>query len=619
MAAVWSASTGADSKLPLSKFPISTAIQEALDSIRIELLAGAPINALGLLDEDEIAEVRNSTGAGGRDLAPKLQAALDARYLLTGTDQSGAGGHGACMELDAGTWTISTLQLRPGMAVRGLVDRFEVRVKQTSGSLAPLIDILGRGQNQDVISRRTSVILQRLDLAANGNLDANGDPINGINLRVDPDNEGDDDSANRTGLIMEEVQVGGASGWGLYNLKRGKMWFSKCQFSGNGLAPLLPNNKVGGLFSQGPDSFFHKCYCGNNGGVQLHIKSSATPSVVEIEMGSSKQATIYPTFWSENNTDLMFGGGGNCTGWILLEGQEDDITANEYDTECSINLFDFTITLKDKSFKDGSGNFGTLPGFITAKNIRGWNINNVRFDPATDDDIAAHHYTHRPTQIVYIQGARTRGKLTGPLPPLADWKWPAGTPEVWPGSAPTNTYDSITNKPDQLLIQTSDPTDTTHAHLFDRLKFFAGGGIVGMTTGANPPTGCVGELIQTDVTSAAPVALTDNTIASIGNIVLTAGEWDIRATLIVQGTGATATLAEAAVSTANNTVPATTAQRYSVITLGTTTVTNPLCTLKMGPFQLKLAAGSTRYLNAKARFSAGTVNAYGVIEARRIA
>jgi hypothetical protein len=113
--------------------------------------------------------------------------------------------------------------------------------------------------------------------------------------------------------------------------------------------------------------------------------------------------------------------------------------------------------------------------------------------------------------------------------------------------------------------------------------------------------------------------LTDNTIASIGNIVLTAGEWDIRATLIVQGTGATATLAEAAVSTANNTVPATTAQRYSVITLGTTTVTNPLCTLKMGPFQLKLAAGSTRYLNAKARFSAGTVNAYGVIEARRIA
>lgn len=470
-AAVWSSETGTDSRLPLSEFPISRAVQDALDQLSMTAITGTGtyLRAMDIIDDTEKLQVRNPAGTGGVDVAPKLQAALDAAYLLTGTDQSGAGGHGVCMDFDPGTWTLSTLQLKPGMALRGLVDRFEVRLKQTTDSQAPLIDILGRGQNQDVVSRRTAVILERLDVNCNGNLDANGDPVNGINLRVDPANEGDDDSANRTGLIMSEVQVGGASGWGLYNLKRGKMWLTKCQFAGNGLAPLLPNGKVGGLFSQGPDSFFHKIYCGNNGGPQMHIKSSATPSVVEIELGASKQATIYPSFWSEVNTDLMYGGGGNCTGWILIEGAENDPAANEYDTECSINLYDFTITLKDKSFKDGSGHTGILPGYITLKNIRGVNINNVRFDPATDDDIAAHHYTNRPSKIIDIQGSRTHGRLIGPLPALTDWKWPAGTPEAWPGSAPTNTRDSITNKKDQLDILTNDPTDSTHAHLLDRI------------------------------------------------------------------------------------------------------------------------------------------------------
>lgn len=472
LVAIWAARNGADSRVPAAGLPLSTAAQQAIDALRSEMLVGTGtyLRAMDYIDDSEKLEVRNPAGTGGRDLAGKIQAALDAAYLLTGTDQDGAGGHGVCMDFDPGTWTFSTLQLKPGMALRGLVDRFEVRFKQTGSSQAPLIDILGRGQNQDVSGRRTAVVLERIDFNCNGNLDANGDPINGINLRVDPDNEGDDDSANRTGVIAREIQVGGASGWGLYNLKRGKVWLSMCQFAGNGLAPLLPNNKVGGLFSQGPDSFFYKVYCGNNGGPQLHIKSSATPTVLNVELGVSKQANLYPSFYSENNTDLMFGGGGNCTGWILIEGEEDDNTANEYDTECNINLHNFSMTFKDKTFKDEDGVAQILPGYVHLKNIRGVSIDNVRFKPATDDDIAVHHYTYRPTQIVYIQGARTRATLRGPLPPLADWRWPAGAPEAWPGAPPTNDYSSITNKKDQLTIQSSDPTDATHAHLLDRIK-----------------------------------------------------------------------------------------------------------------------------------------------------
>jgi hypothetical protein len=428
------------------------------------------LRAVDFLSAAELAAVRASNGQGGDDLAPKIQAALDAAYLLTGSDQTGQGGHGVCMDFDPGTWVFSTLQLKPGMALRGIVDRMEVRFKQTDDAQVPLIDILGRGLNQDVIGRRTAVILERLDLNANGNVDINGDPIDCVHLRVDPDNEGDDDSANRTGLIATEISCGGASGWGIYNLKRGKMWLSKVQCTGNGKHPDLPNGKVGGLYSQGPDSFFHKTYCGSNGGIQLHIKSSQTPSIVEVELGVSKQPDLYPTLCIDKCTDAMIGGGGNCTGWIQVIGVEDDNTQDEYDTETRINFYDFEITLKDKSFQKEDTTFFTMDGAFYLENIRGVHMSNIRVKPASDKDINVHHYTNRPSYVVYIKGARTRATWHGPLPPLDDWNWPAGTPEQWPGSAPTNTYDSITNKPKQLRVITYDPTDTTGSVLFDRIK-----------------------------------------------------------------------------------------------------------------------------------------------------
>jgi len=617
--ALWSSRLGSDIKAPVSKLPISDAVQGALDDIRDDIFGGAYVRAISLFADDEqaLSEIRASSGATGKDLAPTLQAWFDAAYLLYGTDQAGAGGHGCCMELDPGTWSISTLQLKPGMALRGLVDRFEVRVKQISTAQAPLIDILGRGQNQDVVGRRTAVILQRLDLNANGNLDTNGDPINCINLRVDTANEGDDDSANRTGLIAEEVQAGGASGWGLYNHKRGKLWLSKCQFAGNGLAPSLPNNKVGGLFSQGPDSFFHKCYCGNNGGPQLHIKSSATPTVLDVEIGVSKQATKYPGIYLENCTEAIIGGGGNCESWILIEGEEEDNTVDEYDTETVISLYNFQVKLKDKSFLDGGGGAGTtLNGYITLKNIRGVDIRGLRFTPAEDAEITGHHYTNRPTNIIDIQGSRTRATFNCPLPPLQDWRWPAGSPEVWPGTPPTNTYDSITNKPNQLQISTNDPTDTTHSRKFDWVSFFANGGIRGRTDANSMRAGAVGEYIKAEQTT--PQALTTATILSLASIDLTPGNWEIRGVVIYAGTGATTTSSEACIDSANNVISTANPDRYSGTGRTLTTYTGTVATEKIGPFELKTSSTVTRRINCRASFSAGSMSVTGGIYARRI-
>lgn len=580
--------------------------------------SGACIRAIDLITAEELAEVQDMENNPTTDLAPKLQAWFDAALNVYGDGAEGTGGRGARMELDAGNWRISTLQLRPGCSLVGRASRYEVRILQTADAQAPVIDVLGRADNTDVVQRRTEVFLQNLDINANGNVDALGDPINCINLRAentsdDPDDP--DDLVNRTGVIAWLVQAGGASGYGFYSLKRGRNWIHECQFTGNGMEG---TNNCGGVFAQGPDQLFFKSYCGSNYGHQLHIKSSATPMVVEVELGTSKQPQNYASLYMENCTDSVIQGG-NCTGVMLFEGQEDDNTANEYDTETRINLSNVVFTFKDKSFTDATDDtVHTLPGFIHVKNLRGLYINGCRFKPATDDDIAVHHYTNRPTSIVYIQGARSRAVFNGPLPPLDDWNWPAGTPEQWAG-VPTNTYDSITNKPNQLLIQTTDPTDTTHAWVMGSIKFLSNRGVQGAAGGTSVSAGLIGEIVSTDVNSGAAAALTTATIASLGSIALTAGHWEVRGTVVLTGSGATVTTTEAGIDSANNSISSSSAKRYAGSAHALTTVTATVATHQIGPFELKLTGAATRYLNTRASFSAGTMAAYGVIEARRIA
>ena len=580
---------------------------------------GAVCRAITLLTPEELAEVQAAQdGVPSIDLAPKLQAWFDDALAVYGDGTSGTGGRGARMELDAGDWLISTLQLRPGCSLVGRASRYEVRLLQTNDSQDPIIDILGRADNTDVVQRRTEVYLENLDINANGNLDALGDPINGINLRAEGTDGDDpvdpDDLVNRTGVIAHRVQVGGASGYGFYSLKRGRNWLHECQFAGNGTAG---ENNCGGLFAQGPDQLFVKCYCGSNYGHQLHIKSSATPMVVEVELGTSKTPQTFVSLYMENCTDSVIQGG-NCTGQMLFEGQEDDNTANEYDTETRINLSNVVFTFKDKTFTDQDTDIVyTLDGFIINKNLRGLSINNCRFKPATDDDIAAHHYTNRPTYVVYMQGVRSRAVFNCPLPPLDDWNWPAGTPEVYAGT-PTNTYDSITNQPGRLLIQTTDTTEDTHAFLFERIRFLYGGGIVGITDGSDVDAGIVGELFSTEVDSGAPVALTTATVASLGSVALTAGNWEVRAAAVFVGSGATVTQMESGVASNNNSISATSAKRYTGQMANFVTTSGNLATHQIGPYELQLSSAGTRYLNVAATFSAGTMTAYGVIEARRV-
>jgi hypothetical protein len=79
-------------------------------------------------------------------------------------------------------------------------------------------------------------------------------------------------------------------------------------------------------------------------------------------------------------------------------------------------------------------------------------------------------------------------------------------------------------------------------------------GIKGTTAGDTAQAGSIGETISATFTSVNMT--TSGTPQSLGNIVLTAGDWDVTGYVIfTSGTGATMTIWIGGLSTANNTLP----------------------------------------------------------------
>lgn len=129
---------------------------------------------------------------------------------------------------------------------------------------------------------------------------------------------------------------------------------------------------------------------------------------------------------------------------------------------------------------------------------------------------------------------------------------------------------------------------------------------------ANP--GFVGETVDTTVLNSAPVALTTATPANMGSVVLSAGDWDIWATVCFQEAAASVTLREAGLNTTSATLPVTSQLAYASAVTVTLTQTNSVTTFS----SVNVTASTTVYAVAMANFSAGTVGAFGKIHARRV-
>lgn len=137
-------------------------------------------------------------------------------------------------------------------------------------------------------------------------------------------------------------------------------------------------------------------------------------------------------------------------------------------------------------------------------------------------------------------------------------------------------------------------------------------------TTVNAAAGYVGEYLSDTVIAGSAVALTTGTIATIGSVVLTAGDWDINGQTFLT-TGNTLTTINQLQTSINttagtlNTTPGLLAQTdLNGITAGSFGLDPEIVIIGN-----RVTAAGTYYLNCQATFGVGTLAAYGLIQARR--
>jgi hypothetical protein len=139
----------------------------------------------------------------------------------------------------------------------------------------------------------------------------------------------------------------------------------------------------------------------------------------------------------------------------------------------------------------------------------------------------------------------------------------------------------------------------------------------GTTTNDNASAGQIGEYISSTVLVGAAVSLTNNTPANVTSISLSAGDWDVTATIadIPAGSTVVSTLI-AAISTASATLGASPLSG-GYVSDANTRPTGFAVTIPVGTRRLSLASATTVYLVAQSGFTVSTSAAYGFIGARR--
>ena len=145
-------------------------------------------------------------------------------------------------------------------------------------------------------------------------------------------------------------------------------------------------------------------------------------------------------------------------------------------------------------------------------------------------------------------------------------------------------------------------------------------GIVGTVTDDNVNAGGIGEYIEANVASGAPISLTSGVAVNITSIPLTAGDWDVNGTTgVTGGASTTVTVLISGISTTSASLGARgVTSRFDASYGGTTIFTSNDVSLPLGPARFSLSGNATAYLVVDAVFAVSTASAYGEIRARRI-
>lgn len=149
----------------------------------------------------------------------------------------------------------------------------------------------------------------------------------------------------------------------------------------------------------------------------------------------------------------------------------------------------------------------------------------------------------------------------------------------------------------------------------------------GTTTNDAAAAGFVGETFSGSLVRSSANALADSVTENVDGataLALTAGDWDVSASCGFTTSTSTVTQLDCAVATTSATMPAT--DTISVPTAGEIRLTDTVAftlvsaekSYPVPTYRVSLSATTTLYLVARAAFSAGSVSAFGSIQARRV-
>lgn len=280
-----------------------------------------------------------------------------------------------------------------------------------------------------------------------------------------------------------------------------------------------------------------------------------------------------------------------------------------------------------------NGSFGS-PTIVTNGNgfqFRMMGYNGASFSPqaginitATDNWTATTSYPTRIRMSATPAGSTSSADVLDLYGNYAEFMQPTrmGVTPAATGHQIYNTADQVTNytraewlwSSNVAILRTTNGGSGTARQL--RIQSATGGvDLVGTASNDSAATGSVGQYVESLVPVGSAVSLTTATPANVTSISLTAGDWDVSASVNFVFTTTTTTVSSSGVSSTSGALPTDgteVANGYRLDASSGTTGNG------LPRKRFSLNATTTVYLVASATFTGGTATAYGAITARRV-
>lgn len=526
-----------------------------------------------------------------------------------GQNRAGKGGR---LNLGSGGILLDRLDSYPGFLIEGdsFSDTILVQASTATTDMVRVLARLGKTNKQ----RAPWGIFKNLTVQMTSTVfgpDVGAGPVPLHGLIAMPANTDPNFQTGRSynSFICDHVRVYEASGNGFHCVttrKRPWLYHSRASAcAGDGI-----------YIGDAADGKIDHCASGSNGGHSVAVIGGDTCKIFGGDFWSSANAASGKRAVYIERVKEGICLGADINGAVEYVGQSNPSNP-EYAIPVEWKWIGNNFKFRDASFGDGGdGNPGTLEGYIITTNARGTQSWGNSFTPAWDRDTGI--ATYRPTKYYHINGSISSHVAMDNLPPIDSPMWAAGAPI---SGAPVNSWDDLCNVPARLGgAWTVAGTNKNNGLVMTRARFVPGAdqGMVGRLDGTAPAETLVGEYLSDNKASGSAITLTNNTVATVVQLTLPEGEWDVTGMAVFTGAAATGTALKASLNpTTGTAIISNQASQYDSRVDPFTSLTGDIFKASLGPLPIRVP--TTVYLTVRADFSSGSVGAWGRIQARRMA